>query len=75
MACHSGVPVSTAKSLAKPVESTIIGFRISTSIVIQDVRDIGIGGATVQLDVIFPNGSALDLPTEDRFDSGKPNCH
>jgi hypothetical protein len=35
------------------------GFRISTSILIQDVNGVGINGATVQLGVILPSGSAL----------------
>ena len=38
------------------------GFRISTSIVIQDVNGVGINGATVQLGVILPSGSALTFP-------------
>jgi hypothetical protein len=37
-------------------------FRISTSIVIQDVNGIGISDATVQLGVILPSGSALTFP-------------
>ena len=38
------------------------GFRISTSIVIQDVNGVGINDATVQLGVILPSGSALTFP-------------
>jgi hypothetical protein len=38
------------------------GFRISTSVVIQDVNGIGISDATVQLGVILPSGSALTFP-------------
>ena len=40
------------------------GFRISTSVVIQDVNGVGINGATVQLGVILPNGSALTFPRQ-----------
>jgi hypothetical protein len=38
------------------------GFRISTSVLIQDVNGVGINGATVQLGVILPSGSALTFP-------------
>jgi len=40
------------------------GFRISTSIVIQDVNGVGINDATVQLGVILPSGSALTFPAK-----------
>src|SRR5205823_12136891 len=35
------------------------GFRISTSVLVQDVNGVGINGATVQFGVILPSGSAL----------------
>jgi len=38
------------------------GFRISTSVLIQDVNGVGIIGATVQLGVILPSGSILTFP-------------
>ena len=38
------------------------GFRIATSVVIQDVNGVAINGATVQLGVILPSGSALTFP-------------
>ena len=38
------------------------GFRISTSIEIQDVNGVGTNGASVQLGVILPSGSALTFP-------------
>jgi Concanavalin A-like lectin/glucanases superfamily len=38
------------------------GFQISTSIAIQDVNGVGTDGATVQLGVILPSGSALTFP-------------
>ena len=38
------------------------GFRISTSVLIQDVNGVGINGATVRLGVILPSGSALTFP-------------
>jgi N-acetylneuraminic acid mutarotase len=38
------------------------GFRISTSVLIQDVNGVGINGATVQLGVILPSGSTLTFP-------------
>lgn len=48
------------------------GFRISTSVLIQDVNGIGTNGATGQLGVIFPSESALTLPLK-TDDTGQAN--